>query len=101
MEAAQASAGSAHRNEIRPAKDTLVEVPNTPLPALERAMGFRDGRGFSYVHLDCEGCACAFLREHPTLVRRARAVTLEKDGHATCDYTSVARQLTEPRDQSA
>ena len=46
-----------------------IEVPHICLEALEEQM-FGAGKHFTFLHADCEGCVCVFLKENPCATPR-------------------------------
>ena len=67
-----------------------VAIPNIQLRTLEREMGFGPSESFTFLHLDCEGCACTFLTAHANLLASIRGVVLEQDGSPACNKQASA-----------
>lgn len=65
-----------------------VEVPNIRLEALEEQM-FGAGKHFTFLHADCEGCVCFFLKENPQIVNNLRGAILELDANDGCEKEVV------------
>ena len=81
-----------------------VRVPHVTMQELEAPLCGTGGVGgpsahrFTYVHLDCEGCACSFFRHlSQDRLRELRAVSLEVDGLETggsqCNYERLFARL--------
>ena len=90
--------GSAAASSVRVPRVTLQEL-ETPLWELTASPpGGPSAHRFTYVHLDCEGCACFFFRHlSQDRFRKLRAVSLELDGlepwGSQCNYERLFEQL--------
>ena len=84
--------------------DSSVRVPHVTMQELEAPLCGSGGSGgpnahrFTYVHLDCEGCACSFFRHlSQDRLRELRAVSLEVDGlepwGPQCNYERLFARL--------
>jgi FkbM family methyltransferase len=60
----------------------------------ERIFG-RKRAGFTYMHFDCEGCACSFFKEYPDMLHQIRALSLEVDGTKKECYSRLFKAAEE------
>lgn len=51
------------------------------------------GREFTFLFADCEGCLCSFLEENKRHIPYFRMIVMEKDKPSCCDYGKIEQLL--------